>query len=1087
MRFIGRRIDSHNLKRKLRLFKDNKIVLALEKMQLRIEIDSLPEERRNIIESRIAALENFDEEANFFKTSIKNAKINGIMTSSQYFKFITDDELFEIVPIHIIAKLLMNNRNRDEYLSNILRHKELFGKEFLEYIMSQDDPLAIIDYLRRSEAVIEKKLTKAYHEYLDEHPDVDKSILMKNLIYGCSNSSLYQFSNLVQSGEDLFNIEKCYRRYIENCNFSDRDGINPDYLFTYLYGLNYREVDNIINKYGADLEYYKSADQRAISRIMELNPKNYQRIISLYPAISMIGLTDDEIRNIDEKRLEELTKVHETFALINEMKKIVDSLKDPNRDEAKLIEYAKERAKNQSFISFIDFQKQIITLFENEFNRVLYNPVKDAIRLDDLSAKLGVDIYEIDYEKLEEFYGIFREENIFHKYINKTKDERYEVTDNTHYDGLATSPVNSINFKLVPKLAEDVIYGYTSIKGIQNMAPWDFISWKSIQDELAPEREAYDQNPPGIVFHMPNRLLEHARLGPTELVRYAYQVDDGKFRKVYPDYYFYETGKKFNPINPKSMEANIDRFPEIKNNNDLYTQWYITISEAKYFGKPILLVNTQKLINHYEEKVLEMREKLFSSNETSEKIELMEKMILIFEGCSNSIKTGNTHRYFLKSELFDDKNRDDFYNSILSHIEETIKTNPEQGKELLHAYKSLCEKELAKITTITSSRGGGAGMNTVLMDYYLDNYPLENGMIYQLDRITMLEAKHFGGEYATFKPSDTLKDLMKAIRQPIGKEEHYNVPGAIHGIEHADKVALFGDAIAQKEGLSDRDRKIVDIACMLHDWKRVDNSRNNYHGRAGAELIIKEFKKGNLDFLGLSQEDIPMLATAVCYHNYNPSNMKVVPFFKRHNRIDRDEINVELKQFGVDKLNLSRKQYNDYLLKTMKLCSIVRDADNLDRFRFSKEIVLERPRYSYFFTDAAKSPEMRAYANLVNQMYARMVLEKNHPSELLEEDENTDYVEVLEKVRAFINGRPERNREINYAEKHEIPIPLDELWDRLYSLSPRMKVVKPVLKDPVLDSAIEASKETVRTGKMRSLMNVFKDGISKLFNDDNQR
>ena len=122
-----------------------------------------------------------------------------------------------------------------------------------------------------------------------------------------------------------------------------------------------------------------------------------------------------------------------------------------------------------------------------------------------------------------------------------------------------------------------------------------------------------------------------------------------------------------------------------------------------------------------------------------------------------------------------------------------------------------------------------------------------------------------------------------------------------------------------------------------------------------------------------------------------------------------------------------------------------------------------------FYTDAAKSPEMRAYANLLNQMYARMVLEKNHPSELLEEDENTDYVGVLEKVRAFINGKPGSNRGINYAEEHEIPIPLDELWDRLYSLSPRMKVVKPIQKDPVLDSAIEASKRNRQNRKNKKL------------------
>ena len=248
MKFLGKRIDFHNLRRKLELFNDNNILLALEKMQLRIEISSLPEDKRKTIESRIAALENFDEDANFFKTSIENAKINGIMTSSQYLKFITDDELFEIVPIHILAKLLMNNRNRDEYLSKVLMYKELFGKEFLGYIMSQDNPLEIIDYLGGAIDESSKKIAKAYHEYLDKYPDADKTILMKNLVYVFSNSSLYTFSDKVQSGEDLFDIEKCYRSYIEKCNFSDRNGINPDYLFTYLYGLSYHNVDNIINK-----------------------------------------------------------------------------------------------------------------------------------------------------------------------------------------------------------------------------------------------------------------------------------------------------------------------------------------------------------------------------------------------------------------------------------------------------------------------------------------------------------------------------------------------------------------------------------------------------------------------------------------------------------------------------------------------------------------------------------------------------------------------------------------------------------------------------------------------------------------------
>ena len=74
---------------------------------------------------------------------------------------------------------------------------------------------------------------KAYYEYLDEHPDVDKNILMRNLLYVCSKTAFFELSNKVLSGEEIFDIEKCYRSYIEKCNFSDRDGINPEYLFTY--------------------------------------------------------------------------------------------------------------------------------------------------------------------------------------------------------------------------------------------------------------------------------------------------------------------------------------------------------------------------------------------------------------------------------------------------------------------------------------------------------------------------------------------------------------------------------------------------------------------------------------------------------------------------------------------------------------------------------------------------------------------------------------------------------------------------------------------------------------------------------------
>ena len=353
MRFFSRdllsmlRAMSENTAQYTQLIK-TKAWLAIEKKELEIKIDQLPKDRRGIIRQRLEALGKVDRNANFFNLNPdfilgnEARKYTDSMSISDYLDFVSDDEAFESIPIPELAKLLMNTQQRAT-LPIVISLKKNYGDEFIDYIMAQNNPMEIIQFF-------------------------------KNLLLINSNHSFnhYKVKKEMQNSEDILEFEKFFRECISDEDFfysRDKSKPNLDILFTYLYGLNQSQVENLVYKYGMDLEYFKSADSEAISKIMKSHPENFQKIISLYPAISMLGLTDKEIAEIDEKRIEELTKIQDTFSIIHEMGSILDFIKNSPQDYEKIIEYVKEKSKTQHFIPYHEFQEQIISIFEKEFNR----------------------------------------------------------------------------------------------------------------------------------------------------------------------------------------------------------------------------------------------------------------------------------------------------------------------------------------------------------------------------------------------------------------------------------------------------------------------------------------------------------------------------------------------------------------------------------------------------------------------------------------------------------------------------------------------------------------------------------------------
>lgn len=140
--------------------------------------------------------------------------------------------------------------------------------------------------------------------------------------------------------------------------------------------------------------------------------------------------------------------------------------------------------------------------------------------------------------------------------------------------------------------------------------------------------------------------------------------------------------------------------------------------------------------------------------------------------------------------------------------------------------------------------------------------------------------------------------------------KQYTLPlHGVHGIAHWARVFENGTRLA---GACDANVDIVQLFALFHDSKRVNESRDSGHGRRGAEYAHKLRESGILE---ISDEDFDMLYFACEYHTNGLTNADI----------------------------------------TIQACW---DADRLDLNRVG---IL--PRTSRLCTDAARSPDMLAWAN----------------------------------------------------------------------------------------------------------------------------
>ena len=155
--------------------------------------------------------------------------------------------------------------------------------------------------------------------------------------------------------------------------------------------------------------------------------------------------------------------------------------------------------------------------------------------------------------------------------------------------------------------------------------------------------------------------------------------------------------------------------------------------------------------------------------------------------------------------------------------------------------------------------------------------------------------------FLDFYLDEKQKNFFREIVKNINKCKLYN--SMFHGLHHSQKVLLFAYLIGLQENLDEVDMQIIVDAAIYHDIGRTDDSNDSFHGLYGANKIDKVVTRD----IYKEQENLNILKGIIDAHSQD-NKLEIIA-------INHDVENIE---------------------RFMKLATILKDADALDRTRFMK-------------------------------------------------------------------------------------------------------------------------------------------------------
>ncbi len=229
----------------------------------------------------------------------------------------------------------------------------------------------------------------------------------------------------------------------------------------------------------------------------------------------------------------------------------------------------------------------------------------------------------------------------------------------------------------------------------------------------------------------------------------------------------------------------------------------------------------------------------------------------------------------------------EFIDDFITKYIEYVDTLPEKDKlSRLQELENALNKEKAKFDLVVDS---GNRHKTFDIDY---NAHIEN--IYSKMAIVNLD-----------NDTDRLNEYMKAIN--VGTNGL-----SAHDETHMVRVTILAQKIGEILGLDEKNMMMVIEAAKSHDKGRVNDGRNVGHGKMGAMM----YKASS----SLDEKTTNMICAIIEYHEPTDDDVTKEAIFDKYNIPLEDRETLEL------------------------LCAIIKDADALDRVRFTNPMAMLDPK-----------------------------------------------------------------------------------------------------------------------------------------------
>lgn len=200
----------------------------------------------------------------------------------------------------------------------------------------------------------------------------------------------------------------------------------------------------------------------------------------------------------------------------------------------------------------------------------------------------------------------------------------------------------------------------------------------------------------------------------------------------------------------------------------------------------------------------------------------------------------------------------------------------------------------------------------------------------------LAEIEKFPELMAAFKNlSDYGKYKLVSALKTMNRDMLYESP--IHGAYHSEKVTLFCILLGERLGCTEKEIDILVDAAMYHDFMRDSDNEDSVHGLSAAinlERVVKKIK--------YSCNEWNMLKSIIDYHS------------------------VEEKNRNYDFIAENNDVCNDDIERGRLLANILKDADSLDRCRFSQDSnAYLKPEFLHF----DESRDLVKLSEEVNEAY----------------------------------------------------------------------------------------------------------------------